>query len=563
MGGRWLLLVVVLAAGVVGSVASLAGASQQHFEGEASGDLGVAGMSEAQLRTWETQVLGPEHAADHAALRRDVRLDKNVPKGPVGGFRLYEHSAAIAPAVGGQWNGRFDIPVIGINAAMLPTGKVLWYAYPNEPDSAPRHNEAWAALWDPSRGTGPDAFKRVDPPIDPATGLSVNIWCSGTSFLADGRVLVTGGNLSYINTPGATYSGLKHVYTFNPFNETWTQQPDMAHGRWYPGQLLMPDGRTVIINGFDEQGIGARNVDVELFTPSPNLNGIGKITKIGTLTGDYVGDYYPHMFWMPSGRALVAGPYTNDSWYLNNPGPSNAFSITDVSNLNRTRIWGDAVILPSAKAGSTKVLEIGGANTTLDYDNAFASNTTEQFDEANPGAGWIPQSSQNIARAHANTVLLPDGSMVTVGGGVGNDSTRNKLWTANPDQMQVELWDPTPNNGHSARPTRKPRLPLHRDPPPRRTRALRRRRPQRRLRPRHRRTLRTRLPLQRPPPHHHHRPPQLQYNTTFDIQTPNTNITKAVLIAPSAATHAINTNQRYVPLTLTQHSRRHHRHRPL
>ena len=45
-----------------------------------------------------------------------------------------------------------------------------------------------------------------------------------------------------------------------------------------------------------------------------------------------------------------------------------------------------------------------------------------------------------VGRGHHNTVLLPDGSMVTVGGGVG---IRNgDQWEADAAQRQVELWDP-------------------------------------------------------------------------------------------------------------------------
>ena len=32
--------------------------------------------------------------------------------------------------------------------------------------------------------------------------------------------------------------------------------PDMPHGRWYPTNLLMPDGRTLIMGGLDERGYG-------------------------------------------------------------------------------------------------------------------------------------------------------------------------------------------------------------------------------------------------------------------------------------------------------------------
>ena len=154
-------------------------------------------------------------------------------------------------------------------------------------------------LWDPSLGYGANAFKRVDPPIDPSTGKSANIWCSGTSFLSDGRVLVTGGNFSYIDNPGDQYAGLKQVYTFNPFSETWTRQPDMAHGRWYPSQLLMPDGRTVIIQGLDETKTGAKNPDVEIFTPAATGRLSGRSPSRARCTGQFIGDYYPHMFWMP------------------------------------------------------------------------------------------------------------------------------------------------------------------------------------------------------------------------------------------------------------------------
>jgi hypothetical protein len=41
-----------------------------------SGSLGVAGMSERQLRAFETRVLGPAHAREHAVLRRAVRRDE-------------------------------------------------------------------------------------------------------------------------------------------------------------------------------------------------------------------------------------------------------------------------------------------------------------------------------------------------------------------------------------------------------------------------------------------------------------------------------------------------------
>ena len=50
----------------------------------------------------------------------------------------------------------------------------------------------------------------------------------------------------------------------------------MPRGRWYPSQVLQPDGRVVIMDGFDESGTPAKNETIELFTPSPDLNGVGR-----------------------------------------------------------------------------------------------------------------------------------------------------------------------------------------------------------------------------------------------------------------------------------------------
>jgi hypothetical protein len=198
------------------------------------------------------------------------------------------------------------------------------------------------------------------------------------------------------------YVGLDHVYTFNPWSEKWTRQPDMAHGRWYPTQLLMPDGRTLTMQGLDESRTGAKNDDIEVFTPSGDMDGVGRIEKLGDLPGARMGDYYPHMFWMPSGRALVTGPFRSDSWFFSDPGRT--LSIQDHPDLGARRLWGTAVLDPTSP---TSVIHLGGSDTTADYDNAPATNTSERFDESSAGDGYRSAPSMNVRRSHHNTVLLP------------------------------------------------------------------------------------------------------------------------------------------------------------
>jgi hypothetical protein len=412
----------------------------------------VAAHAHDPVRAAETTILGADHAAEHALLRElenDPAAREQLAKAERTARRVAASAAAAEPLDEvGRWGPAFDIPVFAINAAMLPTGKVLWFAYPNSPDRPPGMQHGGVAyLWNPANGT----FNAVPPPIDPARGLPVNLFCAGISFLADGQVLVTGGNLKYPAETGDKYAGLEHVYTFDPWSETWRRQPDMNHGRWYPSQLLLPDGRTFIMGGLDEDGHAKKNEDLELFDPPAQLGGAGSVSFLGPagVLGDPgrppVGDYYPHLFWMPSGRALVAGPYTIDSWWLNRPGNPADFTWDDIPNFAFSRVWGSAVLVPGGPDGSHEVLQIGGsdkpaADAATPQTDALATTTTIAFDE---GLGtWTADESMHVGRSHLNTVLLPDSSMVTIGGGLGATRAEPGQYAVTPDHLQTELWDP-------------------------------------------------------------------------------------------------------------------------
>jgi Domain of unknown function (DUF1929) len=315
-------------------------------------------------------------------------------------------------------------------------------------------------IWDPvSRG-----FEDVPPPINPATGRPVNIYCSSATLMSDGRVLIVGGYLNFDERPGnVNNKGLNHVYTFDPWTERWKRHPDMLHGRWYPTNLLMPDGRTFIMGGLDERGYGDKNEDIELFTPSRSRNGRGRVTLLGGagVLGNAgqppVGDYYPHLFWMPSGRGLVAGPWTTDTWWFRPLGKRPRLRWEDIGNTGQSRVWGTAVLLPAGPEGSHQVVQLGGsdkpkADATEPDSDALATNTATLFDERHADNGWndmttVRRGALHHPRSHANTVLLPDGSMVEIGGGWGDkkgggENGAPNQWAAAPFHLTTELWSP-------------------------------------------------------------------------------------------------------------------------
>jgi len=50
----------------------------------------------------------------------------------------------------------------------------------------------------------------------------------------------------------------------------------MNDGRWYPTQVLLADGRTVLMGGYGEAAPGhVMSTDVEVFTPGAGIGGIG------------------------------------------------------------------------------------------------------------------------------------------------------------------------------------------------------------------------------------------------------------------------------------------------
>ena len=237
------------------------------------------------------------------------------------------------------------------------------------------------------------------------------------------------------------------------------------------------------MDGLDSSGgSNQHNRDVEVFTPSPDLStavGRFRCSASAGARARRSAASTPTCSPCPPGGRWWRGLSPGTPGSSTRPVPPTACTWQDYPNTPTDRVWGTAVLMPGGPGGSTQVMQLGGSKPlTIAVDTTdIAVPTTEVFDEANPTAGWKATSSMQIGRGHHNTVLLPDGSMVTVGGGVG---IRNgDQWQAvNPEQRQVDRWV---RHGHLAprcSSGRVPGLPFYRAAPPRRASCLRRRRGQ-------------------------------------------------------------------------------------
>ncbi len=362
----------------------------------------------------------------------------------------------------GEWSALKSVPSLAIHSVVLPTGKVLWFSRTPDNDGGAAH------VYDPVGETSTP----VPPPlVEHGNGqtLPANIWCGGQAQLPDGRVLVAGGNLAYPagdKDPrhGNGYKGAAWIYIFDPFTETWERlekpdgQPwDMVHGRWYPTLTTLSDGRVLIVGGWDERGYQNDVREVEVFTPRATPGGRDRLDTVGSLPG-YV-NIYPHMFLLP--KTTLAGRGAGDRVLLAGPGRSDAFLLHTedwswhrlANRPSRSRFWGTAVMEPGGPEGPARVTpdrrrRRRGVPNPEPKPSAPEPTATSEFldlndpgwaDQDDPSPVWQDGPSLDHARAHFNTVLLPDGSKLSSGGGRGQ-AADGSLYGGR--VFEAELYDP-------------------------------------------------------------------------------------------------------------------------
>lgn len=367
-------------------------------------------QKEAMLKAREVARLGLSHAQQHAEARayrcrvaQGLEKEETAPADMAAG-------PAISPELAGRWSPPFTIPAAGITAVLLNNGKVLFWSYDpahyNDPDVS---NFGVSYLWDPATRTGT------------VLATPENIWCGGQTILGDGRVFLAGGNLRFPDPRAPEgkrgWEGDASTYTFNPATASFIKQPEMSHGRWYPTVTQLPDDTAIITSGFDETGSQHVNEFVERFIPSPGINDVG---TLATVSIKKTAGLYPFQYVLPSGAMLQAGPERSNSFLLE-PG---SWTWTRLPNLRYDHEgeanginYTDASVMPISQ-----IVTIAGG-TTLPANN-------EWLDSYHPADGWHDYPKWNVQRHNANTVILPDGKMLTVGGNTARDDYGGTVYSA-------------------------------------------------------------------------------------------------------------------------------------
>ncbi len=313
--------------------------------------------------------------------------------------------AEAQPAVTGRWTTVPEtMPINPVHAALLRTGTVLILAGSgNKPSQAGGPYQT--AVWNPN--TGSIATQNI--PWD--------LWCGGTAFLPDGRAFWTGGTLSY-----NPFSGLRNTTLFDPVTSTFTRVADMAHGRWYPTNIALPDGRIATFSGYDEAGNANKTFEIY-----PDSWGSGKERPMNWPSTP---PNYPRGHLTPQGDIFFSG-WQRQSHRFNPQTLQWTYNVA-VTRYTGTRRYGSSVLLPlRPDAYPARVLIVGGGVS------GSATGTAELIDLSQGSPQWNYTGALHYPRVELNAVLLPNGRVLAVGGSAVNNTA-----DSNGGGRFSEMYDP-------------------------------------------------------------------------------------------------------------------------
>lgn len=353
-----------------------------------------------------------------------------VPSGPEAGLR-------------GVFGAAVNWPLIPLHAVLLADGRVLSYG---TDERGQQGAQFIYDVWDPASGTGGTSHL-----VLPNT-TGTDLFCSGQSVLAQsGNVLLTGGDRTIGGIRNYSDDATTIFYprsSSNPVDELKADQP-MAFRRWYPSIVPLANGDKLILGGRQDFGAGAPTPEV--FSESSGWRLLAGASSAGAF-GSGSAWYYPRAYKLPNdpSKVFVLG-HNGKMFRLDTAGAGG------ITQLGKTTLLGShklpTVMFTPGKLLSLRtnrkviVVDLNGtqptavstkdisqvrywANATVLADGQVlvsggAAADNQLSGVAFAGEIWNPATGQwtLTARArkprlyHSTALLLPDGSVLTAGGG--------------------------------------------------------------------------------------------------------------------------------------------------
>ena len=325
----------------------------------------------------------------------------------------------------GMWSPVRPWPINGLHAALLPDGRVLTFGSGLDGSS---QNGRYFDVWDPSAGFTAAAHQTT------YRAQQQDSFCAAATYLRDGRLMITGGNGSVTST----------LYT-PATDSVATMDRNTADQRWYATLVNLPDGRPIVLGGMVPYSEDMRNnpdqaIAQGLPSMTPEvLEADGWRSLFGAYSReafgpDYLRTSYPRAWVAPDGR--VFGLSAETMWWLE---PAGNGSLTPAGAFKSPP---DTVVRPNVGATNTAVMFdtgrvlVAGGNGSFNGDGLPASRQATVIDFNGATPVLTEQSAMGSPRRYPNAVVLADGRVVVTGGSrLGNSNGSNAVYAA-------EIWDP-------------------------------------------------------------------------------------------------------------------------
>jgi galactose oxidase len=358
---------------------------------------------------------------------------------------LWSLAAPTEQVLPSSWTPVISLPVTPIAIANLPNGNLLmWSAfepYSYEGDIGNAAGQTYTGVFNPGTETSTDVL---------VTNTGADMFCPGIAVLPDGRVLVNGGSSS------------PKTSIFSPATSTWSTSGEMNVPRGYEGDTLLSYGtlsngvlsgvQVLTLGGSWSGGEGTKSGEVwnsstgawTLLSGVPETNIVGPDPQ-----GIYRGDNHLWMFAQSGGYVFQAGPSAQMNW-ITTTGTGTITSAGD-RGTDPYSINGNAVLYDVGK-----ILKVGGAPAYQQSTGTTYATNSAYLIDISAGPGTTPLVTQltpmSYERAFSNSVVLPNGSVVVIGG-----QSIPQPFTDSAAILVPEIWNPATQQFSFLNPMQTPR----------------------------------------------------------------------------------------------------------
>ncbi|WP_460725946.1 galactose oxidase-like domain-containing protein [Lysobacter rhizosphaerae] len=313
------------------------------------------------------------------------------------------------PASGDPVKGVFspviNWPLVGIHAVLTPDGRVLSYG---TTATGVRTGYFTYDVWDPQLGLE-GASHTVLP-----NQTAVDLFCNAQLLLPDGNIEMWGGDVLNANTGKASLQPNDDSNLFTPLNNSLVRTGKMFRKRWYATATTMPSGEVYI-----QGGTGGDDFP-EVRTSTGNFR---LLTGASTT---YLGALYPRNFVAPDGNI-----FGTRYGYMYRVDPAGVGALTRLANFPGSNLGASSTAVMFRPG---RILQLGGG-----YDANFASPLAHVININGP-APVVQQVASPLYRRHwANSTMLADGRVFVSGGSVADNDPVNGV------DYTSELYDPVAN----------------------------------------------------------------------------------------------------------------------